>query len=73
MRWRRLNHISDSHNSCVDLIRIHVFQEEIVEARRYEVKSVWILRCCLEIGDELKALRVERQSSGRFIAKDLVM
>lgn len=63
MRRGRLNHVTNAHNSRVDLVGVHVLQEETMESRRHEIKGIRILLGCLKVGDKLKAVVVERQNS----------
>lgn len=66
MWWRRLGNVADSQYSCVDFIRINVFQEEAMESRRNEIERIWIFVGCFEIRYKLKSLIVKRQSSEKW-------
>jgi hypothetical protein len=48
-----LNGVTDSHDSRVDFEGIDGLQEELVEARRDQIESSWILGGGLEVRDEL--------------------
>lgn len=63
VRWRRLDDVTESHDPRVNFVRVHGLQEEPVEAWRDKVQGVRIVHGCLEIGDKLKTLDIERQSS----------
>jgi hypothetical protein len=60
-----LNGVTDSHDSCVDLEGIDGLQEELVEARRDEVESSWVLGGGLEVSNELESFEVVGECSGR--------
>jgi hypothetical protein len=64
-RRGRLNGVTDSHDSCVDLEGIDGLQEELVEARRDEVESSWVLGGGFEVSNELESFKVVGECSER--------